>query len=84
MTAPVANCPSCGAEIRFQWSGAVQTVCTHCSSVLVRRGVDLLKVGRVSEPPPATSPVQIGTRGVYDGTAFTVVGRIAYAYERGF
>lgn len=84
MTAPVANCPSCGAEIRFQWAGAVQTVCTHCSSVLVRRGVDLETVGRVSEPPPATSRVQIGTRGAYDGGAFTVVGRIAYEYERGF
>lgn len=84
MTAPVASCPSCGAEVRFRWAGAVQTVCAHCASVLVRRGVDLANVGRVSEPPPATSRVQIGTRGVYEGTAFTVVGRIAYAYERGF
>ncbi|HYR12435.1 MAG TPA: DUF4178 domain-containing protein [Longimicrobium sp.] len=84
MTAPVANCPSCGAEIRFQWAGAVQTVCAHCSSVLVRRGVDLQTVGRVSEPPPATSRVQIGTRGTYDGAPFAVVGRIAYEYERGF
>ncbi|WP_420126627.1 DUF4178 domain-containing protein [Longimicrobium sp.] len=84
MTAPVANCASCGAEVRFQWAGAVQTVCTHCGSVLVRRGVDLAHVGRVSEPPPATSRIQLGTRGVYDGTAFRVVGRIAYEYERGF
>jgi predicted RNA-binding Zn-ribbon protein involved in translation (DUF1610 family) len=84
MTAPVANCPSCGAEIRFQWAGAVQTVCGHCSSVLVRRGVDLQKVGQVSEPPPATSRVQVGARGAYQGRPFTVVGRIAYEYERGF
>lgn len=84
MTALVANCPSCGAEVRFQWAGAVQTVCTHCNSVLVRRGVDLANVGRVSEPPPATSRIQLGTRGVYEGTAFRVVGRIAYEYERGF
>ncbi|HEU0301702.1 MAG TPA: DUF4178 domain-containing protein [Longimicrobium sp.] len=84
MTAPVANCPSCGAEIRFQWAGAVQTVCGHCGSVLVRRGVDLQKVGRVSEPPPVTSRIQLGTRGAYHGRPFTVVGRIAYEYERGF
>jgi predicted RNA-binding Zn-ribbon protein involved in translation (DUF1610 family) len=84
MTAPIANCPSCGAEVRFQWAGAVQTVCTHCGSVLLRRGVDLQNVGRVSDPPPATSRIQLGTRGVYDGTAFRVVGRIAYEYERGF
>jgi len=84
MTAPVGNCPSCGAEIRFQWAGAVQTVCGQCGSVVVRRGVDLHAVGRVSEPPPVTSRIRIGTRGTYRGRAFSVVGRIAYEYERGF
>jgi predicted RNA-binding Zn-ribbon protein involved in translation (DUF1610 family) len=83
MSAPVANCPSCGAEIRFQWAGAVQTVCAHCSSIVVRRDVDLEAVGRVSEPPPVTSRIRIGTTGTYNGRRFTVVGRIAYAWEAG-
>src|SRR5688572_22712457 len=83
MSAPVANCPSCGAEIRFRWAGAIQTVCEHCSSILVRRDVDLAAVGRVSEPPPATSRIQVGTQGTYEQRRFTVVGRIAYAWESG-
>jgi hypothetical protein len=83
MTAPIANCPSCGAEIRFRWAGAVQTVCEHCSSIVVRRDVDLEAVGRVSEPPPVTSRIQLGTTGAYRGRRFTVVGRIAYAWEAG-
>jgi hypothetical protein len=83
MSAPVANCPSCGAEIRFRWAGAVQTVCEHCSSIVVRRDVDLEAVGRVSEPPPVTSRIQIGTEGTYRDRRFTVVGRIAYAWESG-
>jgi hypothetical protein len=83
MTAPVANCPSCGAEVRFRWAGAVQTVCEHCSSILVRHDVDLERVGRVSEPPPVTSRIRVGTEGTYEGRAFTVVGRIAYAWESG-
>lgn len=83
MSAPAANCPSCGAEVRFRWAGAVQTVCEHCSSILVRRDVDLDAVGRVSEPPPVTSRIQLGTRGTYGGRRFTVVGRIAYAWESG-
>jgi hypothetical protein len=83
MTAPVANCPSCGAEVRFLWAGAVQTVCEHCSSILVRRDVDLEAVGRVSEPPPRTSRITVGTTGSYQGRAFSVVGRIAYAWESG-
>ena len=83
MSAPVANCPSCGAEIRFRWAGAVQAVCEHCSSIVVRRDVDLEAVGRVSEPPPATSRIRIGTEGTYAGRRFTVVGRIAYAWQSG-
>jgi hypothetical protein len=83
MTAPVANCPSCGAEIRFQWAGAVQTVCGHCASIVVRRDVDLEAVGRVSEPPPVTSRIRLGTTGAYGGRRFTVIGRIAYAWQSG-
>ncbi len=49
----------------------------------MRHGTDLEKVGKVSEPPPTTSPVQLGTRGRYEGRGFTVVGRIVYGYERG-
>lgn len=83
MSAPIANCPSCGAEVRFRWAGAVQTVCEHCSSILVRRDVDLEAVGRVSEPPPATSRIRVGTTGSYGRRRFSVVGRIAYAWENG-
>jgi hypothetical protein len=83
MTGPVASCPSCGSPIRFQWSGAVQTVCGTCKSIVVRHGVDLEKVGVVSEPPPVTSRIQLGTEGRYRGRAFSVIGRIAYGWERG-
>ncbi|NNL29496.1 MAG: DUF4178 domain-containing protein [Gemmatimonadetes bacterium] len=37
----------------------------------------------MSEPPPTTSPIQLGTEGRYEGRRFTVVGRIVYGYERG-
>ena len=83
MSAQSANCPSCGASIEFRWSGAVQTTCEFCSSILIRHDLDLEKVGEVSEPPPVTSPIQLGTSGSYDGRSFQVVGRIAYAWERG-
>ncbi|HWK90180.1 MAG TPA: DUF4178 domain-containing protein [Longimicrobium sp.] len=61
----------------------MQTTCAHCSSILVRRDLDLERVGRVSEPPPVTSRIQLGTAGAWRGKAFTVVGRIAYRYGRG-
>ena len=83
MTAKTAACPNCGATIEFRWSGAVQTICPYCKAVLVRRDLDLEKVGMVSDLPPTASPIQLGTEGKFDGDAFVVVGRIVYQYERG-
>src|SRR5712671_1992155 len=41
MSERVANCPNCGAPIKFLWSSAVQTTCEYCHSILIRRDVDL-------------------------------------------
>ena len=78
-----ANCPNCGAAITFRWSSAVQTTCPYCRSILVRHDVDLKRVGVVSDLPPSSSAIQLGTEGRYKGSAFTAVGRIIYEYERG-
>lgn len=83
MNRPVASCPGCGAPVRFRWADAVQTVCEHCGSILVRHDVDLERLGRVAAPPPLTSRIQLGTEGRYRGKAFTVVGRIAYEWSAG-
>jgi hypothetical protein len=83
VTAKTAACPNCGATIEFRWSGAVQTVCPYCKAVLVRRDVDLEKVGMVSDLPPTSSPIQLGTEGRWQKDGFVVVGRIVYRYERG-
>jgi hypothetical protein len=83
MTSRSAACPNCGATITFRWSGAVQTICPYCKAVLVRRDLDLEKVGTVSDLPPTSSPIQLGTEGRYGKEAFVVVGRIIYAYDRG-
>ena len=78
-----ATCPNCGGEITFRWSSAVQTTCPFCRSILVRHDVDLRRVGVVSDVPPSSSAIQLGTEGRYKRTPFTVVGRIIYEYDRG-
>lgn len=83
MTERSASCPNCGAAIVFRWSGAVQTSCAACGSVLVRHDVDLQRVGSVGDVPPSMSRIQLGTEGRYGDTTFVVVGRIIYEYERG-
>ncbi len=69
--------------MQFRWPGAVQTTCEYCHSILVRRDLNLEKVGEVGDLPLEASPIQIGTEGVYRNKAFQVVGRIVYEYEGG-
>ena len=83
MSSPTANCPNCGAPIRFLWSGAVQTTCEFCRSILIRTDLDLKKVGEVAALPSDASPIQIGTEGAFENKSFLVVGRIIYEYEQG-
>lgn len=83
MTQPTANCPNCGAKITFRWSSSVQTVCEYCKSILVRTDIDLQKVGQVADLLPNSSPIQIGTEGIYNRQAFVVIGRIIYQYDQG-
>jgi hypothetical protein len=83
MTVRAGACPNCGAPIEFRWSGAVQTVCSHCQSVVVRHDVNLEALGKVSELPRDSSPIQIGTEGRWNDRPFTVVGRIVYEHDAG-
>lgn len=83
MSQRTANCPNCGAPIKFLWSSAIQTTCEFCRSILVRHDVDLAKVGEVADLPPDSSPLQVGTEGSFRGKPFVVVGRIVYEYADG-
>ncbi len=82
-TTPRAACPSCGAPISFRWAQAVQTTCDFCKAVLVRRDLDLEKVGQQADFPATASPVQLGMQGRWGNRTFTVVGRLTYEWARG-
>ncbi|HYQ92725.1 MAG TPA: DUF4178 domain-containing protein, partial [Candidatus Competibacteraceae bacterium] len=79
----LANCPSCGAEIRFQSAMAVMAVCDYCRSTLVRHDLKLETLGKMAELLADASPIQVGTQGQYRGRPFTVVGRIQLRYSQG-
>jgi hypothetical protein len=61
----------------------VQSVCEYCRSIVVRRDVNLERVGEVADLPPDPSPIQITTEGIYRNRPFVVAGRILYEYEQG-
>lgn len=76
-------CPNCGAPLDFKFPSSVQTVCAYCKSIIIRTDVDIRKVGMVADLPTDSSPIQLGTEGIYNNRAFTVAGRIIYEYELG-
>ncbi len=83
MSKPSGNCPNCGAPVQYRFSSSVQTTCEYCHSIIVRTDVDLQKVGSVADLPANSSPIQIGTEGVFGNKSFVVAGRIIYEYEQG-
>src|SRR5580765_3752760 len=77
------DCPQCGAAVAFQSSVTVFAVCGHCRSMVVRRDVNVELLGLQAELPPDLSPLQIGTRGEFDGQSFTLIGRVRIRYREG-
>ncbi len=76
------GCPECGAEVRFSTPGAVLCVCSHCQSVVAKRGLDVQKLGKVAPLADVPSPLHLGRRGAAHG-GFRVVGRLQYDHGVG-
>ncbi|MEM0998107.1 MAG: DUF4178 domain-containing protein [Bacteroidota bacterium] len=76
-------CPNCGAPLKFRSSVTVYTTCTYCRSMVVRHDMDLESLGEVSELLNDMSPFQVGTRGTFDNSTFTLLGRIKLVYDLG-
>ena len=58
-------------------------MCSFCRSTLVRDGDALRRIGISAELFDDHSPLQLGASGKRQGIAFTLVGRLQYAYEGG-
>ena len=78
-----ANCPSCGAPVRFRGAASIVAICEFCRSTLVRQGTNLEDIGKMAEVVEDASPLQLGTEGRYKGVHFALIGRIQYRYESG-
>lgn len=76
------GCPECGAEVRFTTPGAVLCVCSHCSSVVAKRGLDYSKLGKVAQLAEVPSPLYVGLSGKAHG-GFRVVGRVQLDHGAG-
>lgn len=78
-----AACPNCGAAVEFASAASASAVCSFCRSTLVRDGEALRRIGTSAELFDDHSPLRLGAGGKRQGLAFTLVGRLQYAYEGG-
>lgn len=78
-----AACPNCGAPVDFRSAASAFAVCSFCRSTIVREGEALRKIGESAELFDDHSPLQLGAGGTYQGSAFTLVGRLQYRYKDG-
>ncbi len=78
-----ANCPQCGADVKFHAAASVLAVCEYCTSTLMRHGEALEHIGKMAELQDDPTLIQIGTEGVYKGVHFGVIGRIQLKYAAG-
>ncbi len=78
-----ANCPSCGAPVRFRGAASIVAICEFCRSTLVKQGAQLEDIGKMAELAEDASPLQLGTEGRYKGVHFALIGRIQYRYGSG-
>ena len=76
-------CPSCGAELRFQSSVSIYTVCASCGSMVMRTGVAVEAIGQMASLPEDISPLQVGTSLVYAGHHYTLLGRTRMGWADG-
>ncbi|MBL8694225.1 MAG: DUF4178 domain-containing protein [Planctomycetes bacterium] len=83
MTERVSQCPGCGAEIRFANAATLFVVCSFCKSASRRVGLDLERIGRVSDIVPIRSDVRIGTTGRFEDVPFVVVGLLQLDHGAG-
>lgn len=78
-----APCPGCGAPVEFRSAQSAFAVCPYCQSTVVRQGEQLARIGKMAELFDDFSPLQLFATGRIQDKAFTLVGRLQYAYEGG-
>tara|TARA_B110001454_G_scaffold28073_1_gene27467 strand:+ start:69989 stop:70678 length:690 start_codon:yes stop_codon:yes gene_type:complete len=77
-------CPQCGAALKFTTAYAVSTVCEYCRSLVVRHDLNLELLGKEAVLHDELNPLQVGTRGVFQKTGFSIIGGVRLNHHEGF
>jgi Domain of unknown function (DUF4178) len=76
-------CPGCGAAVKFVSAASLLAVCGYCRASLLRRDLDVERIGTMAQLVADPTPLQLGAEGVYRSTHFAVAGRVQVRYDGG-
>jgi hypothetical protein len=79
-----ATCPSCAAPLAFTSKVSLYVVCESCRSLVLRKDLDVEKVGEVAELADDGTPIQLGVTGRFRERGFRVIGRIQLRFPYGY
>ena len=79
----VVHCPNCGAPAEIRNPAIVQVTCAYCRTIFLWDWSSARDTGKRARRMPAISGLAIGTRGRLRDHAFTVIGRVRYAFGEG-
>ncbi|MFA6034765.1 MAG: DUF4178 domain-containing protein [Myxococcota bacterium] len=78
------KCPGCGAPNLIVNPGILTLACEYCGTVIFRDSEGLRTAGGQSILPEGFSRFYRGAVGTFNGKRFVVLGRVRYAFDRGF
>lgn len=76
-------CPGCGAAVKFVSTASLLAVCGYCRATLLRRDLDVERIGTMAQLIADATLLQLGAEGIYRSTPFAVVGRVQVRYAEG-
>jgi hypothetical protein len=77
------QCPSCGAPLPVEHRFVRMVACRYCDTVSELTDTGLDPTGKTARLAPLPTQFAVGQRGTLRGRAFTVLGRVRYAYDDG-
>ena len=78
------QCPSCGDAFNWHDTFAEVVTCTSCRGVSRVQGDKISLAGQSAQLIASNAGLVLGVVGSFKNVAFSIVGRVRYAYSRGF
>ncbi|MEC7987073.1 MAG: DUF4178 domain-containing protein, partial [Myxococcota bacterium] len=76
-----AQCPNCGAPVKFAHAAAPVVICSNCESTITQDDEALSRVGQVSSMSRDLSVFLLESKGTYNDRDFEIVGVLRKAMD---